>query len=542
MITLIAIYMFTIISMTTEMFWILTKGSHSSQTFSFIACQMLLNIWSASQIFLLLSVTKFQLFLSYSVGNTGICWIGTAWLIFSLFSVKAKISKRVVIPLVLFSTCMWIISLSNEFHHLYYSEFSLENVEHGPLFYVNIAFTYTCMIFGTMMLRRAITPDRHRRNQVHLLVLAAVIPLIANMLCLFGIVSTIYDLTPLAFSISSILVLLATDRYGFLNVNDIAFESALENIAEGVAVFGQNNVISYSNRIMRDYFELSENSHLCDLFDCFSSEQRASLSENCNKFSETEIQLSGRTLNLKKYCHCDKNGNRIAVTLIASDITRYYEMAEQKQALSDAKEKLAVERERNRIAQEVHDTAGHTLTMINSLAKLTDISVKNNDYNTAQQYAKEAQQLSSQGIAQLRVSINNLRKHSENSLLTVGLEQLAASTRGIEVELCIQGEDSAQYSFCSNVIYENTREAITNCVKYSEADRMDIIVKLFDDSAEVYIFDNGKGCESIIYGNGLKGMRERTEKAGGNIKFSSGIESGFSITMKFPVLKGKKYD
>ena len=105
--------------------------------------------------------------------------------------------------------------------------------------------------------------------------------------------------------------------------------------------------------------------------------------------------------------------------------------------------------------------------------------------------------------------------------------------RGIRAELCIQGEDSMKYSFCSNVIYENTREAITNCVKYSGADRMDIIVKLLPDSVEVYIMDNGCGCTDIVPGNGLKGMQERTERAGGIIKFSSPDGCGFSIVMKF---------
>ena len=64
---------------------------------------------------------------------------------------------------------------------------------------------------------------------------------------------------------------------------------------------------------------------------------------------------------------------------------------------------------------------------------------------------------------------------------------------------------------------------------------MDIIVKLLENSAEVYIIDNGKGCSEINFGNGLKGMRERTEKIGGSIRFTSSDQCGFSITMKFPI-------
>lgn len=524
-----AVYIFTIILMTAEIGWILTKGSRSGQTFSFVACQLLLNIWSASQILQLEAVNVRQLFLSYCVGNTGICWIGTAWLMLSFLSAKRRLPKRVAVCSVIFSAAMWISSLTNGMHSLFYSSFSMQSVGHGVLFYINIAYTYFCMILGTAVLCLSVPRDKQKRRQTALLVLSAVIPFIGNVLFLFGIVSAEYDITPLAFSVSSVLVLLATNRYGFLNVNDIAFENALENIEEGAAVFRKDGTLSYSNETMKKLFALTESSTLSDLYGG---------GEICKK----ELEADGRALSLKPYRNLDRKGRLLAVTVIASDVTKFYEAARQKQALAEAKERLAVESERNRIAQEVHDTAGHTLTMINSLAKLTDIAADSGKLDEVRQYAQEAQQLSSQGIAQLRVSINNLRKKSENSLITDGLRQLVRSARGIEAELCIQGEDSMKYSFCSNVIYENTREAITNCLKYAQADRMDIIVKLLEESVEVYIFDNGKGCAAIEAGNGLRGMRERTEKIGGSIRFASVEESGFTITMKFPLMKGENND
>lgn len=529
---LAGVYIFTIISMCAEMGWILTKGSRTRQTFSFIVCQLLLNIWSVSQLLLLESANERQLFIAYCVGNTGICFIGTAWLCFSYITVKRKMPMGMLMFSVGFSSVMWILALTNGLHGFFYSLFSINGVEHGAIFYINIAYTYFCLIFGMLLLFRSLSTDKRKRRQVLMLILSALIPLGSNMLYLFGAISTLYDVTPLAFSVSSVLVLLATDRYGFLNVNDIAFDKALESISEGVAVFGREGVMTYSNCRMRELFRLTEECGREDFDSRLSSCQLDELKQN----GETELELNGKMINLRQYISSEKRGKNIAVTFIASDITRYYDMAKQEQALSEARERLAVEQERNRIAQEVHDTAGHTLTMINSLARLTDISISGGDLDAAGKYAAEAQQLSGQGIAQLRVSINNLRSREENSLITEGLKQLVSSVRGLEAELCIQGEDSMKYSFCSNVIYENTREAITNCMKYSDAERMDIIVKLLEHSAEVYIIDNGKGCGEIVFGNGLRGMRERTEKIGGSIKFSSGADCGFSVIMKFPII------
>ena len=450
----------------------------------------------------------------------------TAWLYLSFCTSGRKLPKSAARLMIVFSGIMWLFAMTNPLHRLFYSSFSMEGVEHGLLFYINIFYTYFCIIFGSALICHSISGDTNRRRQILLLSLSAIIPLVSNMLHLTGIAGTGYDITPLAFSVSSVLVLLATNRFGFLNVKELAFDRALESISEGVAVFGSNGRMTFSNETFRKFFG-----------ECSIEELNGIMAEHSGSSAEssdnTEINMDGRIISVKQYFHKGKNSRTLAVTVIASDITRYYEMARQKQALSEAREKLAVERERNRIAQEVHDTAGHTLTMITSLARLIDVSSAKGDNAAVQQYAKEAQQLSSQGIAQLRISINNLRRRSENSLITEGLEQLVSSVRGIKAELCIQGEDSMKYSFCSNVIYENTREAITNCVKYSGADRMDIIVKLLPDSVEVYIMDNGCGCTDIVPGNGLKGMQERTERAGGTIKFSSPDGCGFSIVMKF---------
>ena len=70
---------------------------------------------------------------------------------------------------------------------------------------------------------------------------------------------------------------------------------------------------------------------------------------------------------------------------------------------------------------------------------------------------------------------------------------------------------------------------------YSEAGRIDIIVKFYPDRLEVYIFDNGKGCKKIKENNGLRGIRQRTEALGGTVRFSSVEGEGFSTIIKIPV-------
>ena len=101
-------------------------------------------------------------------------------------------------------------------------------------------------------------------------------------------------------------------------------------------------------------------------------------------------------------------------------------------------------------------------------------------------------------------------------------------------DLPVQGEEDGSFDFCIRTVYENVRETITNAMRYSGADRIDIIVKFLPDRLEVYIFDNGKGCVDIKENNGLSGIRSRTEAAGGTVRFSSVEGEGFSTVIKIP--------
>ena len=71
-------------------------------------------------------------------------------------------------------------------------------------------------------------------------------------------------------------------------------------------------------------------------------------------------------------------------------------------------------------------------------------------------------------------------------------------------------------------------------MRYSGASRIDIIVKFLEERLEIYVLDNGKGCGNISESNGLRGIRERTEKLGGSVRFSSVYGEGFSVIMKIP--------
>ena len=220
---------------------------------------------------------------------------------------------------------------------------------------------------------------------------------------------------------------------------------------------------------------------------------------------------------------------------VVKDMSRYYELLHQTRELAITNEQLALEQERNRIALQVHDTAGHTLTMIQSYMKLAEVSNRKQENDKVGEYLAEARVLSSEGIRELRQSINQLRKEAACELVTQGIMQLANQVKEIPVEVTVQGEDSKKYSHLSRVLYDCTRESITNTLKYAAASKMEIVIRFQEESVDLIIGDDGKGCQVVNENNGIRGMKERVEAIGGTVKFISSEGEGFLTRIKVPV-------
>lgn len=219
--------------------------------------------------------------------------------------------------------------------------------------------------------------------------------------------------------------------------------------------------------------------------------------------------------------------------------TLKYRFLDLKRELEITNEKLILEKERNRIAQEVHDTAGHTLTMIQSYMKLAQVANQNTRQEEVAEYLLEARNLTSQGIKELRESINHLKEGAHNELVTQGIMQLANQVKEIPVEVTVKGEDSEKYSHLSSVIYDCVRESITNTLKYANASRMDIVVRFLPDCIDVMIGDDGCGCKDIVSNHGLSGIQRRIEEAGGTVRFRSDEGEGFLTRIHLPLFDKK---
>ena len=509
--------------------WLLAKAEKNRTTCAFIACQLLIVVWCVPQLFLNVPDSRAGLHLVYGISYVGICFMGPAWLVFSLLYSKKRIPAWTLALLAAVSSVHYALLMTNELHHLFYSRFDVGNVAYGPGFYVHVAYTYLCVIAGMAVIAAGFCRNRVRLLHMVMILASAAVPLAFNLLYITGIVKLGFDLTPPAFAVSSLLMVLAVYRYDFLDVNPMAFSQILAEVAEGVLVYNERGKITYANGSARAWFGVEPGGNVEEFWKKSGGEPGtgAEGSDPAEAQPVMAVLSDGRRLEIRRYLNRNKSGRLLAGTVLVTDVSRYYELLERDRELAVSNQSLAIERERNRIAQEVHDTTGHTLTMINSLIKLTRIGYGKGD-GAAAEYLVQAGDLAASGLRELRCSINNLKEAALGGLVTQGVQQLAESMREFEVEVSVQGTDSPRYSHLSPVICRCFKEALTNSMKYAEATHVDAILKFAEDSLTFYIFDNGRGCGKIRRGNGLEGIYRRV-----GVVFEAG--GGFQITIRLPV-------
>ena len=206
-------------------------------------------------------------------------------------------------------------------------------------------------------------------------------------------------------------------------------------------------------------------------------------------------------------------------------------------------EKMVETRERNRMAREIHDTLGHTLTGVSAgvdaCIALVDIDSK----ETKKQLEIIAKAVRS-GIKEVRRSVAELRVDAlEHFQLDEAVKSMITEINSLAgVEVSFHSEVSP-FKFSEdeeNVIYRIIQEGITNALRHGKATKIEINTWKRDGILHLRIQDNGCGCKEIQKGFGTKHMKERVAMLGGTITFSG--ENGFLINAEIPIRWGEEYD
>lgn len=172
------------------------------------------------------------------------------------------------------------------------------------------------------------------------------------------------------------------------------------------------------------------------------------------------------------------------------------------------RDELMVTAERDRVARDVHDVLGHSLTVVAVKAELAERLV-DLDPERARSELIEIQQLTRQALGEVRATVGGLRAAALDDELVAAA--VALRSAGIEATLPPDGTDldPRRRTVAAWVL----REAVTNVVRHSGARRC--VVTL--DESRLRVVDDGCGT-AIVAGNGLRGLRERVDGSGGALR------------------------
>jgi PAS domain S-box-containing protein len=183
----------------------------------------------------------------------GVLVIPTAWLVFTAqFTHHDKWLNRRTLTLFFIQPIIFLAFLwTTESHGLVWANIhtSLQDgvgilsVNHGMVFWLHTAYSYTLFIIGTFwLLSDQLHSSTIYRWQEILLIVGAAAPWIANILTLSGLVQT-YDLTPFAFAVTAVTTGWALFGYGFLDVTPIAKDLVIASLQEVLFILDRENRI-----------------------------------------------------------------------------------------------------------------------------------------------------------------------------------------------------------------------------------------------------------------------------------------------------------
>lgn len=216
---------------------------------------------------------------------------------------------------------------------------------------------------------------------------------------------------------------------------------------------------------------------------------------------------------------------------------------EELQEYADMKEKMGQTKERNRLAREIHDTLGHTLTGISAgidaCIAMIDIAP-----DKTKSQLEVISGVTREGIQEIRRSVSQLRPDAlERLRLEDAIQKMVEDTNtltntNVSFDCRIQ-----PLRFCEdeeNAIYRVIQESLTNAMRHGQATQVDIRMWRKDGDVRLSIQDNGVGCKEIRPGFGTAHIRERIALLNGTVSFDG--SRGFLVDATIPIRWGVEYD
>ena len=215
----------------------------------------------------------------------------------------------------------------------------------------------------------------------------------------------------------------------------------------------------------------------------------------------------------------------------------------QLQIYATVTEKMGETKERNRLAREIHDTLGHTLTGISAGIDACIATVEKSPEDTKKQL-EVISKVTREGISEIRRSVNHLRPDAlEHLSLEYAITKMIMDINSLSNTKVFFQSDIKALKFDpdeENAVYRVVQESLTNAIRHGRATKIWIKIRKENSEIILTIQDNGQGCKTFNLGFGTRHIIERIEMLNGTVKFEN--SDGFLVSARIPIRWGEEYD
>jgi len=191
--------------------------------------------------------------------------------------------------------------------------------------------------------------------------------------------------------------------------------------------------------------------------------------------------------------------------------------------------RLLVVEEKNKIARDIHDSLGHSMTALIMQLQMAE-HYFNNDNTKSQALLVNSIETAKNSLSGIRDVVETLRGDDSSIYTKETMRRLIdefSKNTGAVIKLNITGETDVHNKSANANLYRIIQEAMTNSVRHGRASTVCVNIDYTNESIYFTVKDNGVGASILKEGYGLKGIKERVEAYNGKVEFTS--TDGFNI-------------
>lgn len=436
----------------------------------------------------------------------------------------------------------FMVILTNPSHHLFYATYTFWDDSFGPFFYVHTAIAYALILvgfgYGCLTFKQRFKSEK---GWYKVLIAGAILfPLILNSLFISKLlhrfihsigIPIMFDITPIAFVISTTIFVYATFNHEFMEVSPIMRHEIVHKLDTALCVMDSGfNVIYVNQKTKRLLGERAGQQIQRAIAQC----HRQSIYQE-----KQEVRLANRIFTswIQRVATLKEN----QYLLILNDVTDYKHVEKkirlEQQMLNQMNSELQVTIEklkrvskmgaRNYVARELHDIIGHSLVVTIKLLEVAKMYVVKEPKLAVDAINDSALAITT-GVKSMD-SITTRERNYTGATLESEIKKMLNRLKNaaINTHLNFRGGHYQIEKKRYDVISRICLELLTNALKHSAAKDIFISVNVQEVKITIIIMDNGIGCQSLVLGNGLNGIKERLALIDGQVDFITAADEGF---------------